>query len=156
MRQLALPVRLRAAAVFDSYWAGPNAEIVTALRTAGTAPVWLWGAQATGKTHLLQAACAAAGSAAAAYFPLDRNLGLPADALQGLASRGLVCIDDVEAIAGEGRWERALFELYNEAQELRTRLIFAAAAAPPRAGLGARRLGLARRRVRRLPAARTR
>jgi DnaA family protein len=130
MKQLALPVRLRAEAVFDSFSVGPNGEIVAALRAPGVAPLWLWGARGSGKTHLLQAVCAAAGSAAAAYFPLGDALNLPPDALQGFASRGVLCLDDVDAIAGDLRWEQVLFQLFNEALELRSRLIFAAAAPP--------------------------
>jgi DnaA family protein len=130
MKQLALPVRLRAEAVFDSFSPGPNGEIVAALRAPGTTPVWLWGARGSGKTHLLQAACAAAGSAAAAYFPVGDAQNLPPEALQGFASRGLLCIDDVDAIAGDLHWERVLFQLFNEALELRSRLIFASAAPP--------------------------
>ncbi len=129
MKQLALPVRLRAEAVFNSFSAGPNGEVLAALRSADSAPMWLWGAPGSGKTHLLQAACAAAGSAAAAYFPMGTP-DLPPEALQGFASRGVLCIDDMEAIAGELRWEQALFQLFNEALELRSRLIFAAAAPP--------------------------
>jgi DnaA-homolog protein len=129
MKQLALPVRLRAEAVFNSFSAGPNGEVLAALRGANTVPMWLWGAQGSGKTHLLQAVCAAAGSAAAAYFPMGTR-DLPPEALQGFASRGVLCIDDMEAIAGDLRWEQGLFELFNEALELRTRLIFAASAPP--------------------------
>jgi len=130
MKQLALPVRLRAEAIFESFSAGPNQEVVSALRASGNLPIWLWGARGSGKTHLLQAACAAAGSAAAAYFPIGNLQDLPPEALHGFASRGLLCIDDVEAIAGDLRWEQALFELFNEALELRTRLIFAGAVPP--------------------------
>lgn len=129
MKQLALPVRLRAEAVFNSFSAGPNGEVLAALRGANAVPMWLWGAQGSGKTHLLQAVCAAAGSAAAAYFPMGTR-DLPPEALQGFASRGVLCIDDMEAIAGDLRWEQGLFELFNEALELRTRLIFAASAPP--------------------------
>lgn len=132
MKQLALPVRLRADAIFDSFSGGLNQEVVAALRAAGADPMWLWGARGTGKTHLLQAACAAAGGAAAAYFPLGAIPELPPEALHGFASRGLLCVDDVDAIAGKLPWERMLFQLFNEAAELHTRLIFAAAA-PPRA-----------------------
>ena len=129
MKQLALAVRLRAAAVFDSYYPGVNAESCAALRAPGRDPLWLWGAPGTGKTHLLQAACAAAG-AAAAYFPLASSAGLPPDALAGFASRGLLCVDDVDRVVGDVRWERMLFQLFNEAAELRTRVVFAAAAPP--------------------------
>ena len=130
MKQLALGVRLRADAVFDSFWPGPNAEIVAALRAPSTTPLWLWGAAGSGKTHLLQAVCADAGESAA-YFPLARSLALPPEALAGFERNAVLCIDDADAVAGDLAWERALFRLYNEAAELHTRLIFAAAA-PPR------------------------
>jgi DnaA family protein len=130
VKQLALGVRLRADAVFDSFWPGPNGEIVAALRAPSTTPLWLWGAAGSGKTHLLQAVCAATG-ASAAYFPLARSLALPPEALAGFERSGVLCIDDADAVAGDLAWERALFRVFNEAAELRTRLIFAAAA-PPR------------------------
>lgn len=130
MKQLALGVRLRADAVFESFWPGQNGELLAALKTPGTLPLWLWGAGGSGKTHLLQAVCAAAGESAA-YFPLDRALALPPEALAGYERSAVLCIDDADAVAGDLAWEKALFRLFNEAAELRTRLIFAAAA-PPR------------------------
>ena len=136
MKQLALGVRLRGEAVFDSYWPGINSEVVSALRMPGTSPLWLWGSPGTGKTHLLLAVCAAAGvsdmatSMPAAYFPLERALGLPPDALAGFENSRVLCVDDVDAVAGDLPWERALFRLFNDAAELRTRLIFAASAPP--------------------------
>lgn len=129
MKQLALGVKLRADAVFASFASGDNAEIVAALRRDGPAPVWVWGASGTGKTHLLQAICAEVG-ATTAYFPLRRDLGLPPEALQGFEARPVLCLDDAEAVAGDLAWERALFRLFNEASELGTRLVFAAHAAP--------------------------
>lgn len=132
MKQLPLGVRLRADAVFGSFAPGQNSEILTALRSASAAPVWLWGAHGSGKTHLLQAVCADAGDRAA-YFPLDRSLALPPDALTGFERSRVLCIDDVDGVAGDEAWEQALFRLFNEAAELRTRLIFAAAGAPRQA-----------------------
>ena len=146
MRQLALGVKLRADAVFASFWPGPNSEIVATLRTPSTVPLWLWGASGSGKTHLLQAVCAAAGEAAsgeaasgapdatspAAYFPLAAPRELPPEALAGFERARVLCIDDVDAVAGDLAWESALFRLFNEASELGTRLIFAAASAPRR------------------------
>ncbi|HEY1313999.1 MAG TPA: DnaA regulatory inactivator Hda [Steroidobacteraceae bacterium] len=128
MKQLALGVRLRADAVFASFWPGANGEALAALQAPGVTPLWLWGAAGSGKTHLLQAVCAATGEGAA-YFPLA-TLGLPADSLAGFERSRVLCVDDVDAVAGDLAWEKALFRLFNEAAELRTRLIFAAAAAP--------------------------
>ena len=154
MKQLALGVRLRADAVFESFWPGPNSEIVATLRAPSIVPLWLWGAGGSGKTHLLQAVCAAAGEAVAgdaaagaanasppntgvpadgppaAYFPLAEPRALPPEALAGFERTRVLCVDDVDAVAGDLAWESALFRLFNEASELGTRLIFAAASAP--------------------------
>ena len=129
MRQLALGVRLRADAVFDSFSPGSNLELIAALRSAEPNPHWIWGGPGTGKTHLLQAVCAAAGETAA-YFPLSRTLALPPEALRGFEACRVVCLDDVDEVAADPAWEEALFRLFNEAAELQTRLIFAATAAP--------------------------
>jgi DnaA family protein len=129
LKQLALGVRLRADARFESFWPGANGEAVAALQAPGVGPVWLWGASGSGKTHLLQAVCAATGEEAA-YFPLA-SLALPPDSLAGFERSRVLCVDDADAVAGDLAWEKALFRLFNEAAELRSRLIFAAAA-PPR------------------------
>jgi DnaA family protein len=129
MKQLPLGVRLRADATFESFAVGPNAEVVAALRHSNALVVWVWGAPGSGKTHLLQAVCAAGGDAAA-YFPLARGLALPPDALLGFERSQILCIDDVGDVAGDRAWEQALFRVFNEAAEQRTRLIFAADAAP--------------------------
>jgi DnaA family protein len=153
MKQLALRVRLRDDALFESYSPGFNAEILAALRAPGDVPLWLWGARGTGKTHLLQAMCAAAAASPgtrepatgapatgapgdgppAAYFPLQRALALPPEALFGFESCRVLCLDDVDAVAGDVGWERSLFRLFNEAGEQGSRLVFAAAAAPRQA-----------------------
>jgi DnaA family protein len=130
MKQMALGVRLRTAAVFAGFAAGQNAELLASLRGDSREPLWLWGNHGCGKTHLLQAACAAAGESAA-YFPLERTLGLPPAALAGFERCRVLCIDDVDAVAGDLAWERALFRLFNEAAEYQSRVIFAAAL-PPR------------------------
>jgi DnaA family protein len=127
MKQLPLGVRLRAGAVFESFAPGRNSEVLKALRSADTGPLWLWGPHGSGKTHLLQAACAATGEAA--YFPLG-SAALPPEALTGFERNRLLCVDDVDKIAGDESWERALFRLFNDAAELRTRLVFAASQAP--------------------------
>jgi DnaA family protein len=142
VKQLALGVRLRADAIFESFASGLNGELIAALREGGSAPLWLWGSEGSGKTHLLQAVCAAAAAdaadaadaaaapAVAAYFPLERSQALPPAALAGFENCRVLCLDDVDAVAGDLQWEQALFRLFNEAAELGTRLIFAARAAP--------------------------
>lgn len=129
MRQLPLGVRLPAYAVFDSFAQGENSEVVSYLRSRNPTPLWIFGGAGSGKTHLLQAACTDSG-ASAAYLPLRSGSRLPPDALHGFERSRLVCLDDVEAVAGDAAWERALFAFFNAATDLGTRLVFAASVAP--------------------------
>lgn len=133
MTQLALPLRLADHAVFASFYASGNETLVATL--AGLAAgqpgqgCWLWGAAATGKTHLLQAVCAQAGDRSA-YLPLEMLVDAGPGILEGLASRELVCIDDIDEVAGVAAWELGLFNLCNEIAESAGQLIVAARAAP--------------------------
>jgi len=94
--------------------------------------VYLWGATGTGRTHLLQAACqgAAAAGATAVYLPLAQHAEFSPELLEGLETTRLVCLDDVDAIAGLDAWEQALFHLYNRLRDSERRLLAAADRAP--------------------------
>lgn len=148
MQQLPLGVQLRAAAVFGSFAPGRNAAAVAAVRaasgSAGSAPVWLWGARGSGKTHLLHAALAAwdERQGPAAYLPLALP-ELQPFMLGGLETCGLLVLDDVEAVAGNAEWETALFHLWNGLLAHGARVVLAARQPP--AGLPVRLPDLASR-----------
>lgn len=116
MRQLPLGVRLADRAVFGSYFAGGNGAAVAALRElaagGGDAGLYLHGVAGSGKSHLLQAFCAAVPGAA--YLPLRELAALGPEVLEGGAQLAALAIDDLDCIAGQARWEQALFALYNE------------------------------------------
>ena len=138
MSQLALPLRLADHAIFDTFLAAGNEPAVDYLRSlARAAPgqgAWIWGAPATGKTHLLQATCERFGDRAA-YLPLA-DLGRAGPALlEGLASRQLVCIDDLDAVAGDEAWEHGLFNLCNDTLEAGHHLVVSAVCAPRESGI---------------------
>jgi DnaA family protein len=114
---MVLPLQLQDHAVFESFQSDGNETLVaflidTAARQAGHG-CWLWGAASTGKTHLLQASCALAGDRAV-YLALDQFAEAGAGILDGMESRSLICLDNMDAVAGRADWERALFQLYNE------------------------------------------
>ena len=120
-RQLSLPVQLSDQAVFDSFFESGDGALLTHLkslaRSGSERLIWLWGGSGSGKTHLLQAACAEAGRQGrrAAYLPLKENL--EAGMLAGLEEFSLVCLDDVQRIAGLADWESGLFRLFNDVAE---------------------------------------
>jgi DnaA family protein len=136
MRQLPLGVQLGVSLRFETFAVGRNGGAVESLRRlaqgASQVPVWIYGPAGSGKSHLLQAACAAAGSAgrATAYLPLGQMPRGDSGVLEGFEQLDLVAIDDVDAVAGEGGWESALFTLFNGLAERRGRLALAAVRAP--------------------------
>jgi DnaA family protein len=137
MSQLALPLRLADHAVFASFLASGNEALLATLRSLAAggdgAGCCLWGAAATGKTHLLQAVCEEAGDESS-YIPLSMLADTSPEILEGLASRAVICIDDIHLVAGKPEWEHALFVLYNQVLAAQGRLIVAANAAPRSAG----------------------
>ena len=138
MSQLALPLRLDDHAVFDTFLATGNEELVEHLASLAEAEgghgAWIWGAPATGKTHLIQATCERFGDRAV-YLPLGELAGAGSMILEGLAERDIVCIDDIDAVAGDAEWERGLFNLYNELLETGSQLVVGASAAPRESGI---------------------
>jgi DnaA-homolog protein len=136
MQQLPLEVRLADHAVFDGFHAAGNELLVHQLRAAATAgghpPLWLWAPPAHGKSHLLQAAVALADEVGrrAAYVPLDAASGLPVGVLEGMGALDLVCLDDLQAVAGQPEWESALFRLYEELRNSGSNLVVASKVPP--------------------------
>lgn len=133
MSQLALPLQLADHAVFASFLDRGNEALVATLSDIAVGGAdhgcWLWGAAATGKTHLLQAVCDTAGDRAV-YVPLSMFADVGPGILEGLASRELICIDDVDLVAGHVEWEKALFILYNQVFDAGAQLLVSAASAP--------------------------
>ena len=135
MQQLPLGVRLPDRALFGSFLPGRNAEPLAHARAiaAGEAHgvTWLSGPGGAGKTHLLQAICAAASERSrAGYVPLKQVAHLGVGVLDGLAQLECLCLDDVDAIAGELSWERRLFGLLRETEEAGAALTVAAVTPP--------------------------
>ncbi|WP_446831565.1 CDP-alcohol phosphatidyltransferase family protein [Candidatus Foliamicus sp.] len=140
-RQMPLDLAREDPCVFENFYNGSNAEVVSALKgfveqEAGP-PLWLWGAPATGKTHLLLATVRAATDAglSAAYMPA--HAGFKPDALDALRKIELLCIDDAHRLAGAPDVEDAMGGLCRALERRGARLVLAAASTP--AGAGYRR-----------------
>ncbi|HET9485001.1 MAG TPA: DnaA regulatory inactivator Hda [Xanthomonadales bacterium] len=134
--QLPLGLKFPAHQRIEEFVHGDNAAAVGALQRSlaqADAPwVFLAGAEGSGKTHLLIAACQLDPARTAQYLPLAM-LGESAEAaLMSLDRFDLVCIDDVQAIAGRRGAEIALFDVYNRARAQGATLVFAARHAPAR------------------------
>ncbi|MCB1926034.1 MAG: DnaA regulatory inactivator Hda [Gammaproteobacteria bacterium] len=134
--QLPLALRLQHAPCLDDFIVGNNQALLDALaRTldgAGEQLIFIAGAAGSGRSHLLLGQCAAAEARGrhSAYLPLGEHATLAPQMLDGLEALDLVAVDDVDAIAGDMAWERALFSLFNRCRDSRTTMLFSAAAGP--------------------------
>ena len=134
-RQLALPVTLRDDAGFENFHAAPTSVAGQALALLRDqfppgSLVCLWGGPGTGKSHLARASCRR--YAQALYLPLGalRDCA-PGEVLADLDNLNLLALDELDAVAGRGDWELALFSLHNRLLERRGRLLVTART-PPR------------------------
>lgn len=140
-RQLSLSVALNDAATLANFYRPKGSVLyqVVATLQGGTEPfVYLWGGSGTGVTHLLQAAChqAMGRGLTAQYLPLDELLDYPpSDLLDGMEHMSLVSLDGLQAVAGQARWESALFDFFNRIRDGGNRLLVGANGTPREIGI---------------------
>jgi DnaA family protein len=140
MEQIPLAVRLPDGASFENFLPGRNAEALTALQRfvgGDEEPrlFYLYGQPGSGKTHLLHACLRARAPAGGllAYRSCDGSGGVP-PMLADIAGSGLVCLDDLDRIAGNPEGELALFALLERLRAGGGRAVLAAAVAVREAG----------------------
>jgi len=135
-RQLPLALRPRPGQCLADFLPGGNAQALAAVQRLTTLPgpaqLYLSGPPGVGKSHLLAGLCGAAETAglSVGYVPLGEAAQLHPALLDGLESMDLLALDDVQAIAGDPAWERALFGLYNRARDAARRIAVTADRGP--------------------------
>ena len=90
--------------------------------------IYLWGSAGVGCSHLLKASihCAKQLGLQTLYLPLREWLQFsPQQCMAQAEDQQLVCIDDIDAVAGKREWEEALFYLFNRIRDNGNRLIIA-------------------------------
>ena len=136
IRQIPLPLAFDPEYDFDEFHPGANGEAVAHLLKAATTAteplIYLWGESGQGKTHLLQACCRRAHQFghSVSYLPLPTLKEHGPGILEGLEAQKLVCLDDIDSVAGQPQWEAGLFSLFNQLRDQRHPL-FVSAAMPP-------------------------
>ncbi len=137
--QLPLGIRLRDDATFANFYPGANAAALGYVERicspeAGWSDelIYLWGNAGVGRSHLLQAACLRVEQRGelAIYLPLADVAQYGPALLDNLEQSELVCLDDLDAVAGDPVWEEALFHLFNRLRDSGRRLLLAADASP--------------------------
>jgi len=126
--QIPLQLEPRRPDRFDDFVAGPNSSVLAAVMGLLDEPggsLFLSGPDGSGKSHLLNALCHSARERglAAFYIALRKLPEEAAASLEGLRVLDLVCVDDIDSVAGNPVWENALFGCFNEVRSARGRLL---------------------------------
>ncbi len=139
--QLTLAVSLPDSASFENFYAAVNREVVSALNDFATAGEYgpsamhLFGDPGNGKTHLLYATVRRARERRLPSCYVDAGeKHVRASMLSQIKGDGLVCVDDLDAVAGRHDRERELLQLYERTLIEGGRLL--TAAVPPIRHLG--------------------
>lgn len=141
INQLTLGVGLKDETTFTNYYAGRNGALIEELKKTasgvGEHIIYFCGTGGMGCTHLLQACCHVANhhKLSSVYLPLANLIQFSPDIFEGLETLQLICIDDLQMIAGKPNWEEAFFHAYNRIHEAGGRLIVTANVMPKSLGL---------------------
>jgi len=122
--QLTLSVQLPDDETFASFQSESNQMVVQQLchfldgivdENKKVHSLYLFGLTGVGKSHLLHASCAYADTLGVTSLCLSFSelTQLSVDVLDGLENIDLVCLDDIQLIAGNKKWQQGVFDLYN-------------------------------------------
>ncbi|MFT6920937.1 MAG: DnaA family protein [Cognaticolwellia sp.] len=126
--QLTLSVQLPDDETFASFKSESNQMVVQQLthfldhigdENKQVHSLFLFGLTDVGKSHLLHASCAYADTLGITSLCLSFSelTQLSVDVLDGLENIDLVCLDDIQLIAGNNIWQQGVFDLYNRMVE---------------------------------------
>jgi len=124
-KQLTFPWNKSNKSKFDNfYFESSNIEVKDAL--LGSEDIFLYGLKKTGKTYLLQSLCNYYFNKGrtSLFIPLKEVKDLGSQITESLENLDLICIDDVDLIAGDNLWEKAIFNLINDCLLTDCRLVF--------------------------------
>lgn len=131
--QLSLAVQLPDDETFESFQLGDNSVCVELLKSfiekeinlSEPLSFYFFGTYGVGKSHLLHAACSYAETLNTTNFCMSFSqlTELSVEVLEGLEHFSLVCLDDIQLIAGNTLWQQAVFDLYNRITEQGNKII---------------------------------
>lgn len=131
--QFSLQFKFQANQGFNTFFPASNQATITQLQklivtATGERQIFLYGAAALGKSHLLQACCQFAHKKGMNpfYYPFDKKRLPILSMFEGLENVKLVCFDNVDEIIGNLDWEQAFLNFLNQHLENNNRLILAA------------------------------
>lgn len=130
--QLTLNLQLDQYLSFSNFIPGANTELVHHLQQLVNSEqqqqIYIFANHGSGKTHLLTALCQLAASSERSMFYIDlaKPESLMPEILQSLEHYFLLCVDNLQGIAGLPEWEEAFFGLFNRKRDSQGSLVITA------------------------------
>lgn len=121
--QLPLPIHQIDEATFDNFYAENSAVLLESLKRNFTDVqqpfFYIWGGKSCGKSHLLKAVSNyfLLHQLTSSYIPLTKANYFSPLVLDNAELLNVICLDDIQAIAGNEEWEVAIFNLFNQIRE---------------------------------------
>ena len=133
--QLPLGIRLNDEATFANFLVSRgNKHLFDVLNGTPLSAqlIYLWGAEGSGRSHLLQALCHryAESGASALYLPLKGRQDFAPQILEHSRAMSVICVDDLDAVETDIVWQEAIFHCFNETAESNVFFVVAASCAP--------------------------
>jgi len=131
IKQIALPLSLDRQFSFENYISDRAELIRTSIKALvagnGETQIGLWGASASGKTHLLNASADLARQSGVQLQIYDavQLLQCDASAFDGFAHCDVLAVDNLDAIAGHSEWEACFYQVINRCRDGDYRFLFA-------------------------------
>ena len=136
-QQLTFPWSAKPKLIFrDFYTNKENLNLVNNLKDQEAGDIIIQASSNTGKSHLLQSACNFYNEIGKTsfYLPIKKALDYDPSVLDSINKIDLICIDDIDFVAKNDDWERAIFNLINQCQQSTSRIIFSVSGSIDTAG----------------------
>lgn len=121
--QLPLPIHQIDEETFDNFYAENSEVLLESLKRNFTDVqqpfFYIWGGKSSGKSHLLKAVSNyfLLNQLTSSYIPLTKANYFSPLVLDNAELLNVICLDDIQAIAGKEEWEVAIFNLFNQIRE---------------------------------------
>ena len=129
-QQIPLAIQLKDEFDFRSfYFAELNNELEIFLKRwmtkEGEPFIYIWSSETVGKTHLLQAISQDLSEKKyqVCYIPMLEFVNYLVEALEGLEEFDFICVDDIQILKGNEKWQQAIFHLFNRLMSSGSRLV---------------------------------
>ena len=136
-QQLTFPWSAKPKLIFrDFYTNKENLNLVNNLKDQEAGDIIIQASSNIGKSHLLQSVCNFYNEIGKTsfYLPIKKALDYDPSILDSINKIDLICIDEIDFIAKNDEWERAIFNLINQCQQSTSRIIFSVSGSIDTAG----------------------